>query len=140
MSLSNFPPGVSDSTVDAPWNEPTVPEKDFDVTCSQCLSRTVTVWTDNYIPGASGVDWETDDEGHPYASGWHDPDDTSDTNWAEEYHDNDYHTPLQLIGLFKQFLEENLEHGLVFQNPNVTKRLIKECEGWSDDETEYIND
>ena len=140
MSLSNFPPGVSDSTVGAPWNEPTVPDKEFDVTCSQTLSKTVSVWTDNYIPGASGVDYEPDDEGGYYASGWQDPDDTSDTNWEEEYHDNDYHTPLQLIGLFKQFLEENLEHGLVFRNPNVTKRLIKECEGWSDDETEYIND
>ena len=140
MSLSNYPPGVSDSTVGAPWNEPTVPEKEFDVTCSQTLSKTVSVWTDNYIQGASGVDYEPDDEGGYYASGWHDPDDTSDTNWAEEYHDNDYHTPLQLIGLFKQFLEEDLEHGLVFRNPNVTKRLIEECEGWTDDETEYIND
>ena len=150
MSLSNYPPGVSDSTVDAPWNEPTVPEKDFDVTCSQCLSRTVTVWTDNYIPGASGVDWETDDEGHPYASGWHDEDDTSDTDWAKEYEENGFKTPLELIGLLKEYLEKDLRNIQKDMLPNdrsykatkvrMLKDLIEECEGWTDDETEYIKE
>jgi hypothetical protein len=136
--LSNYPDGLSDSTIGAPWNEESVPEKDFEVTCSQSLSKTVTIWTDNYIPGASGVDYEPDGEGGYCACGWHDPDDTSDTNWAEEYHYNDHYTPLQLIGLFKQCLEETLKNGLVFQTPGVTKRLIEECDGWTEDETEYI--
>ena len=64
--LSNYPDGLSDSTVGAPWNEESIPEKEFEVTCSQSLSKTVTVWTDNYIPGASGVDYERDDEGGIY--------------------------------------------------------------------------
>lgn len=134
----NYPPGAD--TPDAPWNEPVIPEKDFEITCSQSLSRTVIVTTNNYTPGASGVDYEPDDEGGYYASGWHDPDDTSDTNWAEEYHDNDHYTPIQLIELFKQCLEENLKNGLVFKTPGVTKRLIEECDGWTEDETEYIEE
>lgn len=124
----------------APWNQSDPDEKEFDVTCSQTLSKTVSVCTSNYIPGASGVDYEPDGEGGYDAVGWHDDDDTSDTDWAEEYHNNDYHTPLQLIGLLKQVLEENMQHGLVFKSPEFTNSIIKECEGWAEDETEYIED
>lgn len=132
----NYPPGADNEY--APWNEPVIPEKEFEVTCSQSLSKTVPVITDNYIPGASGVDYESDDEGGYTAVGWHDPDDTSDTNWAEEYHANDYHTPLQLIQLFEQVLKNNLEHGIVFRSSEFTQDLINECKGWTEDETEYI--
>ena len=138
MSASNYPPGVSDSTPDAPWNQSDPDDMDFDVTCSQTLSKTVTVTTNNYIPGAEGVDYESDDEGGCYAVPYHDDPDTSDTNWAEEYHDNQYHTPAQLLELFKQCLEENMKNGLVFKTPKFTEDLIKECEGWTEDETEFI--
>lgn len=140
MRESGYFPAGAEFDPSAPYNEPSVPEKEFDVTCCQTLSKTVTVYTDNYTPGASGVDYEPDDEGGYTAVGWHDDDDTSDTNWADEYHDNDHYTPLQLIGLFKQCLEENLKNGLVFKNPSTTKSLIEECEGWTEDETEYVED
>lgn len=138
MSASNYPPGVSDSTPDAPWNQSDPDDMDFDVTCSQTLSKTVTVTTNNYIPGAKGVDYESDDEGGCYAVPYHDAPDTSDTNWAEEYHANDYHTPLQLLALFKQLLEENMKNGLVFKSPKYTLDLINECDNWCEDDTEYI--
>ncbi len=137
----HYPEGADNEM--APWNEPTVPDKDFEITCSQSLSKTVTVTTNNYIPGASGVDYEPDDEGGCCAVGWQDPDDTSDTNWAEEYHDNDYHTPLQLIGLFAKYLKEEIEHSSIdtpIRNPKAMQKLLEECEGWSDDETEYIEE
>ena len=134
--LSNYPDGLSDNTPGAPWNDPIIPEKEFDVTCCQVLSKTVSVFTSNYIPGASGVDYEYDPEGS-VAVGWQDPDDTSDTNWEEEYHNNDYHTPLQLIELFGQFLKQQLEHGVVFKSPKFTQSLIEECNGWIEDETDY---
>ena len=135
---SNYPDGLSDWTPDAPWNQSDPDDMDFDVTCSQTLSKTVTVTTNNYIPGAEGVDYESDDEGGCYAVPYHDDPDTSDTNWAEEYHDNQYHTPAQLLELFKQCLEENMKNGLVFKTPKFTEDLIKECEGWCEDETEFI--
>jgi len=136
--LSNYPDGLSDNTPDAPWNDSDAPEKEFDVTCSQTLSKTVSVLTNNYIPGASGCDYEPDGEGGYCACGWHDPDDTSDTNWSDEYSDNDYHTPLQLIQLFGQFLKEQYSKGIVFKSPYFTEHLVKECEGWQEDETEFI--
>lgn len=134
-----FPAGAEFDPL-APYNEPIVPEKDFEVTCSQSLSKTVTVTTNNYIPGASGVDYEPDDEGGYYASGWHDPDDTSDTNWADEYHNNDYHTPLQLIELFKQYLENELNRMGEVKNERWIKHLIEECSDWQEDDTEIVED
>jgi hypothetical protein len=141
----NYPCGAD--TPDAPWNEVEVPEKDFDIICSQSLSKTVVVTTNNYIPGASGVDYEPDDEGGYCASSWHDDPDTSDTNWADEYHDNDHYTPLELINKFKEHLMKQWDTLKYAEEANDTKtkykkreiqHLIEECEGWIEDETEYV--
>lgn len=126
-----YPAGLSENTPGTPWNEPIVPNRDFEVTCTQVLSKTVTVTTNNYIPVR---EMEYDDMGgfvNEYA-------DTSDTNWGEEYHANDYHTPLQLIKLLKQVLEKDLSQGIIFKSPKYTEALMEECEDWSNDETEYI--
>lgn len=145
--LSNYPCGLNDYSVGTPWNDPDVPEKEFDVTCSQTLSKTVSVLTNNYIPGASGCDYEPDDEGGYCASGWHDPDDTSDTNWHEEYSESEHYTPLELINKFKEYLvkqwdilkdaEEANDAG-TNQEKREIKHLIEECDGWIEDETEYV--
>lgn len=131
----------------APWNQVDVPEKEFEVTCSQSLSKTVSVWTNNYTPGAEGVDYEPDDEGGYYASAWHDDDDTSDTDWKEEYC-SEHFTPIQLIQKFKEFLEEEVkvteeESNTKFSpirkmKKSVMKHLINECSSWVEDETEVI--
>ena len=139
-SAADYYPAGAYNDPSAPYNEPIIPDEDFEITCSQSLSKTVTVTTNNYIPRASGIDYERDDEGGTYASPWHDDPDTSDTNWADEYHENDYHTPLQLIQLLEQVLKNNLEHGIVFKNSKFTQHLINECEGWAEDETEYIKE
>lgn len=143
----NYPAGAD--TPDAPWNQVDVPEKEFEVTCCQTLSRTSLVITNNYIPGASGVDYEPDDEGGYCACGWHDDDDTSDTNWADEYHDNNHYTPLELINKFKEHLmkqwntlkdaEEANDAKTKYEKREI-QHLIEECEGWTEDETEYILD
>jgi hypothetical protein len=139
-----YPPGAEfDSS--APYNQTDVSEKDFEVTCSQSLSKTVTITTNNYIPGASGVDCEPDGEGGYYASVWQDPDDTSDTNWSKEYDKCGYLTPLQLIQLFKIELEkqynecnEATSEGKI--EAKRLKHLIEECDCWNEDETEYSID
>lgn len=140
MSLSNYPPGLSDNTPGAPWNEPVIPEKDFEVTCSQSLSRTATVTTDNYIPCC--------DEGCEDGVGYHDEwADTSDTNWADEYESNGYKTPLELIGMLREYLEKDLRDIQRNMLPNdrsynatkarMLKGLIKECEAWTEDEIDF---
>ena len=148
--LSNYPDGLSDHTVNAPWNDTDIPEKEFDVTISQTLSKDTTVTTNDYIPGASGVDYEPDDEGGYCSCGWHDPDDTSDTNWGKAYREEHY-TPIQLIKLFKERCElelKSLDNSDTFElTPSFYKKkkmelkhLIEECEGWTEDETEYIEE
>ena len=146
MIESGYYPAGSEFDPSAPWNEPVIPEKEFEVTCSQSLSKNVIVYTDNYIPGASGVDYESDDEGGYTAVGWHDPDDTSDTNWAKEYK-NGHYTPLELINKFKEYLmkqwdilkdAEEANDARTKQKKREIKHLIEECEGWTEDETEYV--
>lgn len=143
MNLSNYPPGLSDRTPDAPWNEPVIPEKDFEITCSQSLSRIATVTTDNYLPCC--------DEGYEDGIGYHDEwADTSDTCWSKEYKSNGYKTPLELIGILREYLEKDLRDIQKDMLPNdrsynatkarMLKGLIEECEAWTDDETEFIQD
>ena len=143
-----YPAELNDWSPNTPWSEPgNPPEKDFDITCSQSLSRTAVVTTNNYIPGAEGVDYESDDEGGYYASGWHDPDDTSDTDWEKEYDECGYYTPLQLIQLLKEYVEKDLNNvGNIAKETNQNKEflerklkhLIEECDCWNEDETEYV--
>ena len=150
---SNYPAMSQFEWDNAPFNQADIPEKDFEVTCSQSLSRTATVTTSNYIPGASGVDYESDGDGGCCACGWQDPDDTSNTNWGAEYQSNGYYTPLQLIQMFSSFLGDELlkaEEDLKSDNQEISnlakrqvgrlKHLIEECDSWQDDETEYIYD
>ena len=146
---SNYPAMSQSQWDSAPFNEVDTPDKDFGVTCVQTLSKTVTVTTNNYIPGASGVDYESDGEGGYCASGWQDPDDTSDTNWKEAYRLNGYMTPMQLLEVLKGYLEQdlqNVEEIAIKRNQNKEflerklKFLIGECEDWTVDEEEYIEE
>lgn len=150
MSLSNYPPGAD--TPDAPWNEVDVPEREFNITITQCLSKDTTVHTNDYVPGAEGCDYEPDGEGGYCACGYHDPDDTSDTNWAEAYK-GEHYTPLQLIGEYKKVLEQELnrleDYGKSIHSKKPSwwiyrkrtlEHLIEECEGWIDDETTIMED
>jgi hypothetical protein len=147
MSEADYYPAGAYRDPNAPYNQVDVPEKEFDVTCSQSLSRTATVWTNNYIPGASGVDYEDDGEGGSCACGWHDPDDISDTNWSEEYAECGYMTPLQLIQTLREYVEKDLENvDNIAKKTNQNKaflerkfkHLIEECDCWTDDETEIV--
>lgn len=121
-SAADYYPAGAYNDPSAPYNEVSIPERDFDVNVCQTLEKYVTVTTDDYTP-----EYDDEDRSVHY--------DTSETNWKEVYHDNDYHTPLQLIELFKQCLEENLKNGIVFKSPRYTEDLIKECEGWEEVET-----
>lgn len=151
MSGADYYPAGAYSDPNAPYNQEDVPDMDFEITCSQSLSKTVTVTTNNYIPGASGCDYEPDDEGGYCAVPYHDDPDTSDTNWSQEYDENGHHTPLELIEKYKEELSEALkkleEYGKSLhpkkpywwiQRKRNLKHLIKECESWQEDETEFI--
>lgn len=147
MSAADYYPAGAYNDPSAPYNQSDPEEKEFSVLCSQTLSKSATVLTDDYTPGDSGVDYEPDGEGGYYSSAWQDPDDTSNTNWEAVYHDNDHYTPIQLIQLFKKCLKRHLEIWKETEDTKVGKIIIKkiehlisECEGWTEDEVEYLED
>lgn len=113
----------------APWNEDIPEEREFEMLLSQSLSKIVNVFTEDYNP-----EIEEDEDGK------HTVYDTSDTHWEEVYHDNDHYTPLQLITMFKNYLEHQLSKGLVYKNPKYTEHLIEECSNWHEDEVEYYKE
>lgn len=125
MSGADYYPAGAYNDPDAPYNEVGIPEREFNVIISQSLSKEVTVSTSSYIP-------EYDEEdGHTYAN-------TEDTDWVDVVKDSELHTPLQLIQILKEVLEKDLAAGIVFKNPRITQELIKECDDWSNDETEIV--
>ena len=124
----NYPPGAD--TPDAPWNEVEVPEREFDVTISMSLSRTVQCYTNKYIP-------EVDEEnGHLYV-------DTSDTPWSEVYGDNHKTIP-ELLEELKKYIQKDLDN-LADDETKMDKAfhrrrlefLLNECDEWTVDEEDY---
>lgn len=117
----HYPPGAD--TPDAPWNQVDNPEEEFEITVSQSLSKTVTVFTSNYN---LEVDYDED--------GCYKNCDTSDTPWEDVYAE-DHYTPLQLIGFLKRLLE-----GDEPISDNLRKHLIEECDNWCEDELEFVKE
>ena len=143
MDNYNYPAGSD--TSDAPWNQADVPEKEFDVTCSMSLSKTVPCLTNDYIPGEAGVDYESDDEGGSYMMPYQDPDNTSDTNWCDVFNANHKTIP-DLLEELKKYIQKDLDnidkvaeeqhHNKAFVKRRLEK-LLEECDGWTVDEEDY---
>ena len=119
----NYPPGAD--TPDAPWNEPLIPERDFDVEVTITMSKVVTITTDNYVP-------EYDDEdGHTYAN-------TENTEWDKEFENSGHFTIADLIEELKGYVVEDMKTCA----PNTRKvshlkRLLLACEDWETIEESY---
>ena len=127
--LDNYPPGAANDP-NAPYNQVEVPERDFDVLISQTLSKSTTVTTSDYIPVS-----EREEDFCNYYS------DTSNTNWKEAYNESGNYTPLELIEEFKKFLEKHRPDPII--DMKEYKRytfLIKECEGWVEDDIEVMEE
>ena len=119
-----YPPGAYDDP-SAPYNEPIIPDKEFEVTISQTLSKTVTVTTDKYIPEG---DYET---GRIYAN-------TSETDWREVYEEEHY-TITELLEHLQTFAEKELEN--ISSNSGRSRelrRIIEACKDWTVDDYEVI--
>ena len=100
-----------------------VDEKEFNVLCSQTLSRTVPCITNDYI---------YDEDGDV---------DTSETNWEDVYAENDYRTPIQLISLFRNYLSNELTgNPPVSKAPSFLEHLMRDCDKWIEDETIIMED
>ena len=124
MSASNIPMGAD--TIDAPWNQ--VENSEIDRACkvTETITRRVILSTTDYV---AEEDW--DDEFGKCVSV-----DTSDTDWAGEYSNQEY-TVLELIDKLKAYVEEDIKN----TSPNTGKgrelqRLLSACSGWEQVELE----
>ena len=118
----NYPAGAD--TPDAPWNEPSTPEKEFDVEVSFVMRKVVTVTTDDYT-------LECDDEdGSTYEN-------TENTDWNKAYN-NSRHTIQELLHELENYVKEDIKR----HQGNVTKvnklnRLLEDCEQWEVEDISY---
>lgn len=112
----NYPLGAD--TPDAPWNEPVIPERDFDIDVEFVMSKTVTVTTNDYAP-------EYDDEdGREYAN-------TENTDWEKAYDNSGNLTIAEML----QELESYVKDDMTKTAPNTGKgrylqRVLESCQGW----------
>ena len=123
MYGSNYPAGAEHDP-NAPWNQHDIPEMKFEVLVSQTLSRDASIYTDDYSP-------EFDEEtGRTYAN-------TEETDWKKAYQDVAM-TPLEIIGAAEKIAKALLEQGQTRVGGVYLKGLIEDCEGWTEDETEVM--
>ena len=111
---------------DAPWNEPYIPEKDFNVCISQTLSKSAQVSTDKYQP------YVDEEDGHEYIE-------TSNINWTEIY-ERQHYTPEEIIGICRDFAEYLVGMGETRFKDVYLKSLIEDCKEWTIDETTVIEE
>ena len=132
MDNYNYPIGAD--TPDAPWNEPMIPELEFDVTISMSLSKTVKCSTNKYNPVVIDEPHSRLHEEYP---------DTSDTPWSEVYGDNHKTIP-ELLSELKKYIQKDLDN-LMSDDSKPDKAfhrrrlefLMEECDNWVVDEEDY---
>lgn len=120
----HYPMGADNEN--SPWNQTEPPEKEFDICISQSLSKSVKVSTSNYTP------YYEEETGYTYPE-------TDNTDWREVCDECGVYTPLELIQEFKKVLEENIETATGMRKYKYLN-LIKECEGWIEDEIEIVEE
>lgn len=115
---SNYPPMSQSEWDNAPFNEPIIPERDFDIDVEFVMSKTVTVTTNDYAP-------EYDDEdGRENAN-------TENTDWEEAYDNSGHLTIAEMLQELESYVKDDMEKTA----PNSGKgrylqRVLESCQGW----------
>lgn len=114
----DYPLGADNSS--APWNQLENSEIERDCEVTETITRKVTLSTTDYV---EEDDWD-DDLGKCLST------DTSDTDWSEEYGNQEY-TALELIDKLKEYVKEDIKN--TSSNSSKGKelqRLLSACNGW----------
>lgn len=129
--MDNYPPGAAHDP-NAPYNEVSLPEVEFDVTYSISMSKTTKAWSDRYIP-------ECDDNGDILEYN------TSEISWSETFRDSHKTIP-ELLEELKKYIQKDLDnidkvaeeqhHDKTFLKGKL-EFLLEECDGWTVDEEDY---
>jgi hypothetical protein len=118
---SNYPAMTQSQWDAAPFNEPIIPEREFNVCAMQTLVKETIISTDQYQP-------EYDEEdGYTYAN-------TENTDWQDAY-EKVACTPSQLIEVCGKLAQHLINDGIKKVDGIWLPRIVKECDGWDVDET-----
>ena len=120
----DYPLGADNPS--APWNQVENSEIERDCEVTETITRKITLSTTDYI---AEEDWDND-FGRCVSA------DTSETDWAAEYSNQEY-SVLELIVKLKSYVEEDIKN----TSPNTGKgrelqRLLSACSGWEQVESE----
>ena len=125
-SLGGYPIGAEHDS-SAPYNQKDTSVKEFDVVISQTLSKSTTVYTNDYKEEV-----DEDEEGKRLVTN------TSDTNWLKAYKENHLTLP-NLLKNVREILKDNLRKSKWDEKKNL-KFYIDELSNWVEDEIEVVKD
>lgn len=125
-SLGGYPMGAEHDS-SAPYNQKDTSVKEFNVVISQTLSKSTTVYTNDYKEEV-----DEDEEGKRLVTN------TSDTNWLEAYKENHLTLP-NLLKNVREILKDNLRKSKWDEKKNL-KFYIDELSNWVEDEIEVVKD
>lgn len=125
-SLGGYPIGAEHDS-SAPYNQKDTSVKEFDVVISQTLSKSTTVYTNDYKEEV-----DEDEEGKRLVTN------TLDTNWLEAYKENHLTLP-NLLKNVREILKDNLRKSKWDEKKNL-KFYIDELSNWVEDEIEVVKD
>ena len=118
MSEADYYPAGAYSDPNAPYNEPVIPERDFDIDVEFVMSKAVTVTTNDYAP-------EYDDEdGREYAN-------TENTDWEKACDNSGHLTIAEMLQELGSYVKDDMTKTA----PNSGKgrylqRVLESCQGW----------
>ena len=118
MSEADYYPAGSYSDPNAPYNEPVIPERDFDIDVEFVMSKSVTVTTNDYAP-------EYDDEdGRENAN-------TENTDWEEAYDNSGHLTIAEMLQELESYVKDDMEKTAPNSGKGrYLKRVLESCQGW----------
>ena len=134
MYNDNYPPGVSDSTPGAPWNEPADNEPTkVEVEYSCVMRRVCDVETTNYTKEECD-DYERDEDGgYVHYGGTEILFDEDD--FRGEY-DEQRFSPAELIDELKTIVTMLINGDEVTVSRRKLRQILEDCEGWEIEDEE----
>jgi hypothetical protein len=125
-------PAGAENDPKAPWNEPSDPDavtKEMEFICE--LRRRADVSTINYTPGAAEIIYEHGECDVVYA-----PDDFSETDWVEEWHNNHF-SPEELLSILSEIATNLAQNKTPKYTQKQLLRIAEECKGWDVEDEDY---
>lgn len=116
MESGYYPPGAEHDKR-APYNEPVIPERDFDVDVEFVMRKKSTITTNDYV-----LEYD-DEDGREYAN-------TENTDWESAYDASGHYTIPELLEVLKGYVQKEIEIYKGYRKEKDLQQILDSCEGW----------